>query len=66
MCLLCGRIINLDSGIGQTPGLLADNIERSLNGSYILPDGIIVLVKEDIEDYLNGTLIFGFGSGNTI
>lgn len=28
------------------------------NGSYILPNGIIVLVDEDIEAYLSGTLVF--------
>ena len=30
----------------------------TINGSYILPNGIIVLVDEDIEAYENGTLIF--------
>ena len=30
----------------------------TLNGSYILPSGIIVLVEEDVEAYLNGTLVF--------
>ena len=28
------------------------------NGSYILPGGIHMLVDEDIEAYLNGTLEF--------
>lgn len=28
------------------------------NGSYILPNGVIVLVDEDIESYFNGTLEF--------
>ena len=28
------------------------------NGSYILPNGVIVLVSEDIEAYFNGELIF--------
>ena len=27
-------------------------------GSYILPNGIIVLVDEDIEAYENGTLVW--------
>ncbi len=31
------------------------------NGSYILPNGIIVLVPEDEEAYLNGTLVFRTG-----
>ncbi|MBR2381405.1 MAG: hypothetical protein IKA84_02785, partial [Clostridia bacterium] len=30
----------------------------SANGSYILPDGTIMLVDEDIEAYLNGMLVF--------
>lgn len=30
----------------------------SINGSYILPDGTIMLANEDIEAYLNGTLVF--------
>ena len=28
------------------------------NGSYTLPNGIVVLVEEDIEAYKEGTLIF--------
>lgn len=30
----------------------------SINGSYILPNGIIVLVEEDIDAYMSGELIF--------
>ena len=30
----------------------------SINGSYILPNGVIVLVDDDFEDYINGTLVF--------
>lgn len=30
----------------------------SINGSYILPNGIVVLVEEDVEAYLAGTLQF--------
>ena len=35
-----------------------NSVMVSNNGSYILPSGIIVLVDEDLELYLNGTLIF--------
>ena len=28
------------------------------NGSYIMPNGIIVLMDEDVEAYINGTLEF--------
>lgn len=30
----------------------------TVNGSYLLPNGIAVLVDEDVEAYLNGTLAF--------
>ena len=33
-------------------------VPRSANGSYILPNGIIVLVDEDVEAYFAGTLVF--------
>lgn len=56
-CMLCGQWINLDDTIVMVPGIL--NIQKvTVNGSYILPNGIIVLVDEDIEAYLNGTLVF--------
>ena len=34
------------------------NYPYTLNGSFILPNGVIVLVEEDFEAYMNGTLIF--------
>ena len=47
----------LDDTIVQVPGMF--NVQKvSINGSYILPNGIIVLVDEDIEAYENGTLVF--------
>ena len=55
-CVLCGhRIPYEDDGFGQ----IIMNVQKvTLNGSYILPNGIIVLVDEDIEAYFNGTLVF--------
>ena len=56
ICLLCG-------GFAET-GFIQLNINSSsvnnvtLNGSFILPNGVIVLQDEDIEAYLNGTLVF--------
>ena len=56
-CLMCGAWVNLDNTIVMVPGML--NVQKvSINGSYILPNGIIVLVDEDIEAYENGTLVF--------
>ncbi|MBO5715747.1 MAG: hypothetical protein J6S23_05080 [Clostridia bacterium] len=44
---------------GDGSGNVVMSITReSLNGSYILHDGTIMLVDEDIEAYLNGTLVF--------
>ena len=59
-CIGCGAIINLTGGGGITivPGPSNNNTQVTINGSYILPSGIIILVDEDIEDYLNGTLVF--------
>ena len=52
-CLLCG---------GQaTMGIViqGNNVfPMSINGSYILHNGVVVLVDEDFEDYMNGTLVF--------
>ncbi len=31
---------------------------RSINGSYINSQGLIILVDKDIEAYIKGTLIF--------
>ena len=55
-CLGCGHMLDLryDMAI-STPDSAA---KVSVNGSYILPSGIIVLVDEDVEAYLNGTLAF--------
>lgn len=55
-CIQCGG----QADIGINPYSLNTNtvLIVSVNGSYILPNGIIVLVKEDIQDYLNGTLLF--------
>ena len=48
-------------GFGES---FIQNIQKvTLNSSYILPNGIIVLVDEDIEAYLNGTLVF-YDRGN--
>ena len=55
LCMYCGAILNFidDGHIGIM------NINKySINGSYILPNGIIVLVDEDIEAYESGTLVF--------
>ena len=59
ICIFCGEIV--DKGLSIITSLQLAHTE---NGSYIRPDGIIVLVDEDIEAYLNGELIFYNSSEN--
>ena len=54
-CIYCGAYLDLyNNGF---PSIMSIT-KYSINGSYILPNGIIVLVDEDIEAYENGTLVF--------
>ena len=55
-CLICGGLA--ERGFVQLNALSAEVQYVTNNGSYILPNGVIVLVDEDIELYLNGTLEF--------
>ncbi len=50
-CLLCGG----QAKVGFSPYSKEVNVFTE-NGSYITPDGVIVLAEEDIEAFLNGTL----------
>lgn len=55
-CVDCGALIDLGGTI--TP-VNPFNIRKvSVNGSYILPNGIAVIVDADEEAYRNGTLVF--------
>lgn len=55
-CLFCGGLA--ERGFVQLNALSAEVKYVTNNGSYILPNGVIVLVDEDIELYLNCTLEF--------
>lgn len=54
-CMYCGAKVMLGDDFVQVP---FSTQKVTINGSYILPSGIIVLVDEDIEAYENGTLVF--------
>ena len=57
ICLQCrGRVF-----MGVLYSLSTNNLDHSANGSYILPNGIVVLVEEDVEAYMNSTLVFYTG-----
>ena len=57
ICIDCGAKIGNGGGIIITPGI--NNVPKvTINGSYILNSGIIVLVDKDIPLYLQGKLTF--------
>lgn len=55
-CLGCHKVLDLFKDSAQVG--LAKIAQVSIHGSYILSNGIVVLVDEDIEAYVNGTLRF--------
>ena len=55
-CIYCRQLV--DFGVLNS---IPTDYPHTENGSYILPSGIIVLVPEDEEAYLNGTLEFRTG-----
>ncbi|MBQ7387104.1 MAG: hypothetical protein IJW03_02945 [Clostridia bacterium] len=55
-CLGCRAMLDLSEDV--TSDLMSIITQVSANGSYILPSGIVVLVDEDIQAYLDGTLQF--------
>lgn len=63
ICLECHALLDLrdDSFIGQM-GIR----KESANGSCVLPNGVIVLVEEDVDAYFAGTLIFYDGDSDLL
>ena len=55
-CICCGYRVNLLTGPIISP--LNSTYLISENGSYVLQNGVIVLVEEDYTSYINGVLIF--------
>ena len=58
-CILCGG----PASFGIWPASTS-SLPTSSNGSYICPNGVIVLVEEDIQAYLDGILIFNYLNSN--
>lgn len=54
-CMECGYLLDLRDDYYNS---IVSITQVSINGSYILPSGIVVLVDEDIQAYLDGTLVF--------
>lgn len=58
-CILCGGRASV--GFVPFPNE-SSTLPCSVNGSYILPNGVIVLVEADIAAFLQGTLVFTQGT----
>ncbi len=57
-CILCLRTIQIGNDFIIVQPDRSNIIKRTLNGSYILSDGTIVLVEEDLELFYQNNLIF--------
>lgn len=58
-CIFCNYILDLNSDNNVINSINPGVQYTTENGSYILPNGIYVLVDNDIDAYINGTLVFG-------
>lgn len=56
ICLGCRTQLDLSEDYASV--IMSTITQVSINGSYVLPSGIVVLVDEDVQAYLDGTLIF--------
>ena len=55
-CIDCGVTVVIGDIPFDPP--FANNTMVTDNGSYILPNGIKIIVEEDLESYINHTLVF--------
>ena len=62
-CLLCGGLASI--GIVYSNGA-SQPLATTVNGSFILSNGVIVLEDEDIDAYLEGTLVFNYSNSNIL
>lgn len=56
ICMFCHGRVSMGTLLSVPEGLAHTD-----NGSYILPNGTIILVEDDVEAYLAGTLEFYYG-----
>ncbi len=63
MCIKCNYLLDLQD---DYVAVLSNNkIAYTKNGSYILENGLVVLVNEDLEKYFNNELIFNNNNLNS-
>ncbi len=56
-CIECNYILDMNYDFAIIVSM-SNSVKVSKNGSYILSNGIVVLVDSDIDSYLNGTIVF--------
>lgn len=61
-CLLCGG----SASLGFIGTYSESSYPYTTNGSFILPNGVVVLVEGDIYSYIEGTLMFYYPSDNLL
>jgi hypothetical protein len=57
-CVDCGALVDLGTTIVVVEGIDNQDLLITDNGSYVLPNGILIIVEDDLEDYFSGTLSF--------
>ncbi len=57
-CMFCGALLDLGGNGPIIPTPWSINQMVTENGSYIMSNGVYVIVEEDLEAFLNGTLVF--------
>ena len=57
VCIICKGL----ASVGAIYSYNVNELPHTENGSYILSNGIIVLVDEDVDAYMNGNLTFYYG-----
>ena len=57
-CMFCGALVDLGGTGPIVPGQGLNDLMVTDNGSYIMPNGIYVIIEEDLEAFLNSALIF--------
>lgn len=57
-CIKCGATLKISSDIVTGPGVQSVRKLVTLNGSYNMEDGILVIVDEDIEAYFSDSLVW--------
>ena len=57
-CIDCGAAVDIGGNGPIIPSQGLGEFMVTDNGSFILANGVLIIVEDDLESYLNGTLVF--------